>query len=101
MFCVLGVVLQTILDVYIYVVMATTLSVEEENFIRMSFLLTGVSPRAMRVFFDKIFPPLNLPSMIKKQYHILDDLKYRRSITNDQWSILFPEHGMEQSGLYY
>jgi hypothetical protein len=80
--------------------MATTLSEEEENSIRMSFLLTGVSPCAIRVFFDKIFPPLHLPSMIKKEHCILDDLKYRRSITNDQWSILFPEHGKEPSVLY-
>ena len=80
--------------------MATTLSEEEEHSFTMSFLLTGVSPCAIRVFFDKIFPPLHLPSMIKKEHCILDDLKYRRSITNDQWSILFPEHGKEPSVLY-
>lgn len=35
----------------------TSLSVEEENYLRMSLLLTGISQRAVRVLFDKEFPP--------------------------------------------
>ncbi|CAG2239596.1 DMBT1 [Mytilus edulis] len=37
--------------------MASRLSQEEENYVRMSLLLIGISPRAARVLFDREFSP--------------------------------------------
>ncbi|CAG2207091.1 unnamed protein product [Mytilus edulis] len=45
---------------------------EEENYIRLALLLKGVSPRAVRTFFDKEFPPTYLPSTLNKNYNTLN-----------------------------
>ncbi|CAG2215042.1 unnamed protein product [Mytilus edulis] len=39
----------------------TSISTEEENYVRMSLLLTGISPRAVRVLFDSEFHPSYVP----------------------------------------
>ncbi|CAG2217418.1 unnamed protein product [Mytilus edulis] len=53
----------------------TSISTEEENYVRMSLLLTGISPRAVRVLFDSEFHPSCLDSTLKKAYNKLIDLK--------------------------
>ncbi|CAC5412652.1 unnamed protein product [Mytilus coruscus] len=66
------------------------LSVEEENYVRMSLLLTGISPRAARIFFDGEFAPACLDASIKKEYNKLLDLKKKHRINQSQWNLLFP-----------
>ncbi|CAC5412566.1 unnamed protein product [Mytilus coruscus] len=71
--------------------MATaTLPVEEENYIRMSLLLTGISPRAVRVLFNREFSPQCLYSSLKKEYTKLNELKRLHRISLKQWDLLFP-----------
>ncbi|XP_052106905.1 uncharacterized protein LOC127739284 isoform X2 [Mytilus californianus] len=67
-----------------------SLSVEEENYVRMSLLLTGISPRAARTFFDSEFAPACLDATIKKEYNKLLDLKKKHRINQSQWNHLFP-----------
>ncbi|XP_071176312.1 uncharacterized protein [Mytilus edulis] len=67
-----------------------SLSVEEENYVRMSLLLTGISPRAARTFFDSEFAPACLDSTIKKGYNKLFDLKNKNRINQSQWNLLYP-----------
>lgn len=65
-------------------------SLEEENYLRMSLLLTGISPRAVRVLFDHEFAPECLYSSLKKEYYNLDKLKKTHRINQTQWDLLFP-----------
>ncbi|XP_071159030.1 E3 ubiquitin-protein ligase DZIP3-like [Mytilus edulis] len=67
-----------------------SLSVVEENFVRMSLLLTGISPRAARIFFDGEFAQACLDATIKKEYNKLFDLKKKHIINQSQWNLLFP-----------
>ncbi|CAG2194950.1 unnamed protein product [Mytilus edulis] len=68
----------------------TSLSQEEENYVRMSLLLTGISPRATRTFFDKEIAPVCLEATLKKEYNKLLDLKKKHIINQSQWNLLFP-----------
>ncbi|CAC5414087.1 unnamed protein product [Mytilus coruscus] len=70
--------------------MASRLSQEEENYVRMSLLLTGISPRAARALFDREFAPKFLDSSLKREYNILKDLQKKRIINQSQWNLLFP-----------
>ncbi|VDH95726.1 Hypothetical predicted protein [Mytilus galloprovincialis] len=67
-----------------------SLSIEEENYVRMSLLLTGISPRAARTFFDSEFAPKCLKASLKKEYSKLLDLKKEHRINQSQWNLLFP-----------
>ncbi|XP_076082620.1 E3 ubiquitin-protein ligase DZIP3-like [Mytilus galloprovincialis] len=67
-----------------------SLSVEEENYVRIHLLLTGISPRAVRILFDKEFAPACLDATIKKEYNKLLDLKKTHRINQSQWNLLFP-----------
>lgn len=71
-------------------------SEEEENYLRMNLLLTGISPRAVRVLFDKEFHPSCLEASIKQDMGKLLDLKKKRVINTPQWNLLCP-----RSGMYY
>lgn len=66
----------------------TSLSEEEENFVRMSLLLTGISPRAVRVLFDYEFSPTCLDATLKKEFNKLNDLHQKRVINQSQWKLL-------------
>ncbi|CAG2212089.1 unnamed protein product [Mytilus edulis] len=68
----------------------TSLSPEEENYVRMSLLLTGISPRALRTFFDQEFASACLDSSLKKEYEKLSYLKKKNRINQSQWNLLFP-----------
>ncbi|VDI75372.1 Hypothetical predicted protein [Mytilus galloprovincialis] len=70
----------------------TTISEEEENYVRMSLLLSGISPRAVRVLLDNEFHPLHLNVTIKKETNKLIDLKKKKIINQSQWEILFPRN---------
>ncbi|CAG2188086.1 unnamed protein product [Mytilus edulis] len=71
------------------------LSDEEENYIRLALLLKGVSPRAVRTYFDKEFPPTYLPSTLNKNYNTLNGLFKKRILNQAQWNLLFPTNGTE------
>ncbi|XP_052059417.1 uncharacterized protein LOC127700019 [Mytilus californianus] len=70
--------------------MASRLTQEEENYVRMSLLLTGISPRAARALFDREFAPSCLDSSLKKEYNKLKDLQMKRIINQSQWKLLTP-----------
>ncbi|XP_063420857.1 E3 ubiquitin-protein ligase DZIP3-like [Mytilus trossulus] len=70
--------------------MSTRFTQEEENYVRMSLLLTGISPRAARALFDQEFVPSCLNATITKEYNTLIDLQKRRIINKPQWNLLFP-----------
>ncbi|XP_052087466.1 ankyrin-3-like [Mytilus californianus] len=75
----------------------TTISEEEENYVRMSLLLSGISSRAVRSLFDSEFSPSCLNASIKKQYNIIHDLQVRKIINQSQWNLLFPRNGKADS----
>ncbi|CAG2251631.1 unnamed protein product [Mytilus edulis] len=66
------------------------LSQEEENYVRISLLLTGISPRAARNYFDFEFAPACLDATLKKEYNNLLDLKKKHRINQTQWNLLYP-----------
>ncbi|CAG2237150.1 unnamed protein product [Mytilus edulis] len=66
-----------------------SLSTEEENYVRMSLLLTGISPRAARALFDREFHPSRLESSLKNEHNKLFDLKKIHVINAAQWNLLF------------
>lgn len=68
----------------------TSLSKEEENYVRMGLLLTGISPRAVRALFDHEVHPSCLEAFIKKEYNNLLVLQKKRVINQQQWNLLFP-----------
>lgn len=70
------------------------LSNEEENLVRLLLLLKGLSPRAVRTFFDKEFPPTYLPSTLNTNYDPLNDLYKKRILNHVQWTLLFPRNSM-------
>ncbi|XP_052082477.1 uncharacterized protein LOC127720106 isoform X2 [Mytilus californianus] len=70
--------------------MASALSQKEENYVRMSLLLTGISPRAARVLFDHEFVPSCLVASLKKEYNKLRELQKKRIINQSQWNLLCP-----------
>lgn len=74
--------------------MMAALSEEEDNFVRLAMLLKGISPRAVRTFFDKEFPPFHLHSTLTKNRNVLYDLKSKRVLNQSQWTLLFPSNGM-------
>ncbi|XP_076108740.1 uncharacterized protein LOC143076759 [Mytilus galloprovincialis] len=70
---------------------------EEENYVRLALLLKGVSPRAVRIYFDREFPPTYLPSTLNTNYNTLCDLKLKRVLNQAQWNLLFPRNGVPVS----
>ncbi|CAC5362240.1 unnamed protein product [Mytilus coruscus] len=67
-----------------------SLSPEEENYARLSLLLTGLSPRATRIYFDREFPPVSLTALLTKEHNILFELNTKKIINPSQWNLLFP-----------
>ena len=68
-----------------------------------------VSPRAVRVQFDKEFHPHQLQSILNRNVLHLTNLKMKKRITQSQWELLFPKTGrllylfccfLEQVGYY-
>lgn len=72
----------------------TILSVDEENYLRMNLLLTGVASRAVRVLFDSEFASSVLKKTFNKERGKLLKLKKKNVIKDDQWTLLFPNQGM-------
>ncbi|VDH89271.1 Hypothetical predicted protein [Mytilus galloprovincialis] len=72
-------------------------STEEENYVRMSLLLTGISPRGVRVLFDREFAPTCLDGSIKKEYKKLKELQLKHIINQSQWNLLFPRYPVQHA----
>lgn len=68
----------------------TSISKEDENYVRMGLLLSGISPRAARALFDREFHPSNIDASLKKEYEKLRKLKNTKVINQLQWNMLFP-----------
>ncbi|VDI12038.1 Hypothetical predicted protein [Mytilus galloprovincialis] len=71
--------------------MTDSIALEEEHFVRMSLLLTGISPRSVRILFDKEFAPICLHATLKKEFSKLRGLKHDHVITQLQWNLLNPK----------
>ncbi|CAC5415938.1 unnamed protein product [Mytilus coruscus] len=71
----------------------TTISQEEENYVRMSLLLSGICTRAVRALFDSEFDPKCLNASIKRAYNELKNLRDNRIINQSQWNLLFHSRG--------
>ncbi|VDI74354.1 Hypothetical predicted protein [Mytilus galloprovincialis] len=67
-----------------------SISQDEENYVRMSLLLTGIAPRAVRKCFENEFAPASLDVSLNKEYNKLRDMKEERRINQSQWNLLFP-----------
>ncbi|XP_052089965.1 uncharacterized protein LOC127726586 [Mytilus californianus] len=78
----------------------TTISQEEENYVRLSLLLSGISPRAVRKLFDSELDPSCLKTSIKKNYNKLKNLQRKRIINQSQWDLLFPFDGDPNSNMF-
>lgn len=68
----------------------TALSKEQDNYVRLSLLLTGTSPRAVKTIFDREFHPSCLVKSLKQEYFKLKELKEKKVISVSQWNMLFP-----------
>jgi len=70
-----------------------TTSSYESNYMKIAMVVFQVSPRAVRVQFDKEFHPVGLQSILKRNVLRLTDLKTKKLITQPQWELLFPKTG--------
>ncbi|XP_052089966.1 ankyrin-1-like [Mytilus californianus] len=75
----------------------STITEEEENYVRMSLLLYGIAPRAARAYFDSEFAPSCLYKSIKREFSKLNQLKKDKKINTSQWNLLFPRKGVPDS----
>ena len=70
-----------------------TTSRHESNYIKIAMVVLRVSPRAVRVEFDKKFDPKYLQTTLNSKQGLLSDLKKKKRITDPQWNVLFPTAG--------
>ena len=73
---------------------SSLLNTEEENYIRLFMLVLTPGTKAVRVLFDKEFPPAHLGTQLSGPLKSkLAVLKSRKVINTLQWDILFPTTG--------
>ena len=72
----------------------TTLSEEEDNFIRIFKLVNGIAPAAVREKFNQFFPPASWSSILTREKPKIRNLHRNKRLTNAQMSVLFPTTGM-------
>ena len=71
-----------------------TTSKYESNYIKIAMVVLRVSPRAVRVQFDKKFDSKCLQTTLNNsKLGCLTDLKQQNHITQPQWDLLFPKPG--------
>jgi hypothetical protein len=68
-------------------------SKHESNYIKIAMVVLRVSPRAVRVEFDKKFHPNCLQRTLNSEWDRLSDLKTKKHITQPEWNSLFPKTG--------
>ncbi|CAC5399401.1 unnamed protein product [Mytilus coruscus] len=79
------------------VTMATEISSEEFNYIKISFLIIKISSCVVRLKFDQEFHPDCLQFTLNRSKHSLRRLKTKRIINLHQWTLLFPLIGKPSS----
>ncbi|CAC5366874.1 unnamed protein product [Mytilus coruscus] len=75
----------------------TTITEDEENYVRMGFLLFQIGQRAVRFVFNNEFHPSIVCASIRKARKELNDLKKKNIIKLYQWNLLFPRQGQPDS----
>ena len=70
-----------------------TTSRHDPNYIKIAMVVLRVSPRAVRVQFDKEFHPDILQRTLKSEWSRLSELQMKKRITQPQWNLLFPKTG--------
>ena len=71
----------------------STTSRYESNYIKIAVIVLQVSPRAIRVQFDKEFHHDCLQRSLNRNVFLLTELKVKKRITQPQWNVLFPRTG--------
>ena len=66
----------------------------KSNGAKLSRLIIDQGTETMRMFFDSIHSPDNLPAVLNANRTILDTLRTNRVINREQMNLLFPSHGM-------
>ncbi|VDI57518.1 Hypothetical predicted protein [Mytilus galloprovincialis] len=75
-------------------------SEEETNYFKISTLLLGIAPRAVKINFDVAFPPEHLRDTLSLNIERLTELKNNRSINPEQWNSMFPSTGYPTSEFF-
>jgi len=70
-----------------------TLSIEEENCIRMFFLTQSIALKAVRTYFDQKFAPCQLESTLRNNLAKINSLVNNRILSVSQMNVLFPRKG--------
>ncbi|CAC5370660.1 unnamed protein product [Mytilus coruscus] len=79
----------------------TAISDEEKNYIIIQFLLTGISPFAVRKVFDKEFHPSCLKNSIRKELPTIYQLRKKGVLNQPQIDLLDPKEGLEPSSTQF
>jgi hypothetical protein len=66
------------------------LTQEEDNFLRLVKLVSGVAPKAVRETFDQFFSPTRLNTTLKQEEPKLRQLNRQKRITTTQLNLLLP-----------
>ncbi|XP_052081616.1 uncharacterized protein LOC127719499 isoform X2 [Mytilus californianus] len=70
---------------------------EETNFLRFANLLIRISPKAVRVVFDKYFQPCGLNVVLNQSKEKLETLKKKKILNKSQMDLLYPIKGYSKS----
>ncbi|XP_071174347.1 uncharacterized protein [Mytilus edulis] len=70
-----------------------SLTEEETNFLRFANLLIRISPKAVRMVFDKYFQPCGLNVVLNQSKGKLESLKHKKVLNKSQIDILYPSQG--------
>ncbi|CAG2253306.1 unnamed protein product [Mytilus edulis] len=79
----------------------TAITDEEKNYIIIQFLLTGISPFAVRKVFDKEFHPSCLKKSIRKELPTIYQLRKKGFLKQPQIDLLDPKEGHEPSSTQF
>lgn len=71
--------------------MATPMSQEDTNFLRLAGLLIRIAPRAVRQRFDFELDPFTLKTFLSKNRRGIEELRGKRVITQAQYDLLYPK----------
>lgn len=69
------------------------LSQEEDNFLRLVKLVSGIAPKAVRKTFDQFFAPNRLNTTLKQEEPKLRQLNRQKRITTTQLNLLLSTSG--------
>lgn len=73
------------------------ITIEEENFLRIVQLMSGVVVEAVRTIFDNFFSPKKLHKTLQAKKKDMEDLEKNRILTKPQMDALYPLSGLPSS----